>query len=60
MVAVDAEKVDGRGDGDGPDKLARPTPATGESSRARSFARTHARNAIATETEIDFPAEGYG
>ena len=47
----------GRTDG-GPDKLARPTLACRESSRTRSFARTHARNAIATETEIDFPVRG--
>ena len=43
----------------GPQKFVRRALATEESSRARSFARSHARNAIATETEIDFPVRGW-
>ena len=40
-------------------KFVRPPLATEQPSRARSFARTHARNASATETEIDFPVRGW-
>ena len=48
-------RPDGRMD---PHKSLRPTLATEESSRARSFARSHARNANASAVEIDFPVRG--
>ena len=45
---------DGRREGP-PGFSTRPHPATAETSRTRSFARTHALNANANAIEIDFP-----
>ena len=38
---------------------AQPQPQRNHLAHAASLARTHARNAIATETEIDFPVWGW-